>query len=278
MSINDQDFAFVAREVKDRSGLVLTADKSYLLETRLGPIARREGHASVGDFLRAVRTKRDERAIAQIVDALSTNETFFFRDKFPFDLVREAVIPEIFNTRGRGARVRVWCAACSTGQEPYSLAMTFEEMRAVGVPVEAEIVATDMSDRVLEKARAGVYTQFEVQRGLPITHLVKYFTKQGENWRANDRLRAQIDFRRVNLLEPFMGLGQFDLIFCRNVLIYFDAEAKRRTLERLAGQMVEPGFLLLGGSETVMGITEAFLAAPNKRGLYRRNAAWRKAA
>jgi chemotaxis protein methyltransferase CheR len=278
MSISDQDFAFVAREVKERSGLVLTPDKAYLLETRLGPIARREGHSGIGDFLRAVRTKRDERAIAAIVDALSTNETFFFRDKFPFDLVRETIAPEIFSARGRGVRLRVWCAACSTGQEPYSLAITFEEMRAAGVPVEAEIIATDLSDRVLEKARAGVYTQFEVQRGLPITQLVKYFSKQGENWRINDRLRAQIDFRRANLLEPISGLGQFDIVFCRNVLIYFDGETKRRTLERIAGQMQEPGYLLLGGSETVMGVTDAFVAAPNKRGLYRRNAAWRKAA
>jgi len=278
MSISETDFDFIAREVKERSGLVLSHDKAYLLDTRLAPIARRDGFTSVADMLRTARTRRDEKILAQVVDALSTNETFFFRDKTPFELLRETVVPELFAAKGRGARLKVWCAACSTGQEPYSVAMTFEEMRAVGTPIEADIVATDLSERVLEKARAGVYSQFEVQRGLPITLLLKYFSKQGESWRVNDRLRAQVDFRRLNLLEPFSAMGQFDVIFCRNVLIYFDSETKRRTLERLAGHLHERGFLILGGSESTMGITEAFHSAPARRGLYVRNAAWRKAA
>lgn len=278
MSIPGVDFEFIAREVKERSGLVLTPEKAYLLETRLAPIARREGIATVAELLRVVRTRREERVIAQIVDALSTNETFFFRDKTPFDAVRDTVIPALFTAKGRGARLRVWCAACSTGQEPYSLAMTFEEMRAAGQPVEAEIIATDLSERVLEKARSGLYGQFEVQRGLPIQMLVKHFTKQGEAWKISDRIRSQVDFRKVNLLEPFGSLGQFDLVFCRNVLIYFDAEAKKRVLERIAAQMHDHSFLVLGGSESTMGITDAFQSAPNRRSLHTRTAGWRKAA
>ncbi len=278
MTISTVDFDFVAREVKERSGLVLTPDKGYLLDTRLGPLARKDGFASVEEMLRTARVRRDERVLAAIVDALSTNETFFFRDKIPFESVREHIVPKLFAAKGKGARIRAWCAACSTGQEPYSLAMTFEEMRAAGQPIEAEIIATDLSDRVLEKCRAGLYSQFEVQRGLPITHLMKYFSKQGESWRVNDRLRAQIEFRRVNLLEQFNTLGMFDIVFCRNVLIYFDADAKKRTLERIAAQSHPHGFLLMGGAESTLGVTDAFQPTPDRRGLYARNAAWRKAA
>lgn len=278
MNISAIDFDFVAREVKERSGLVLTPDKGYLLDTRLGPLARKDGFASVEEMLRTARVRRDERVLAAIVDALSTNETFFFRDKIPFESVREFIVPKLFAAKGKGARIRAWCAACSTGQEPYSLAMTFEEMRAAGQPIEAEIIATDLSDRVLEKCRAGLYSQFEVQRGLPITHLMKYFTKQGESWKVNDRLRAQVEFRRVNLLEQFTTMGMFDIVFCRNVLIYFDAEAKKRTLERIAAQSHPHAFLLMGGAESTLGITDAFQPAPDRRGLYARNANWRKAA
>jgi chemotaxis protein methyltransferase CheR len=274
----DVDFTFIAREVKARSGLVLTPDKAYLLETRLAPIARRENLADVAALLAAARTRRDDRLIWQITDALTTNETFFFRDKTPFDLFKDTILPTLSKSRGPKPRLRIWCAAASTGQEPYSIAMILDELRASGRAIDAEIIATDISDRVLEKARAGLYSQFEVQRGLPVQMLVRYFEKAGDLWRISDRIRSMVRFQRHNLLEECRALGRFDVVFCRNVLIYFEPDAKRASLERIASVTADDGYLLLGAAETVMGVTDAFQSTPEKRGLYSRNASWRKAA
>ncbi len=272
------DFDYVSREVKARSGLVLTPDKAYLLDTRLSPIARKEGFLSVQELVTTARARRDERLLSAVTDALTTNETFFFRDKTPFDLFKDVMAPELARKRAAPARLRIWCAACSTGQEPYSLAILLEELRAEGRGLDCEIVATDISERVLEKARAGLYSQFEVQRGLPIQMLMRYFEKTGDMWRASDRLRALVRFQKFNLLEEPRALGRFDIVFCRNVLIYFDAESKRAALERIASVLAEDGYLVLGGAETVMGVTDTFAAAPDKRGLYMRNAKSRRAA
>lgn len=274
----ESEFAFVVREVKLRSGLILTPDKAYLLETRLGPIARKEGFASLKELIVAARSRRDERLLWAITDALTTNETFFFRDKTPFDLFQGAILPKLVAKKGAGGRARILCAACSTGQEPYSLAMLLDEMKAMGQGLDAEILGVDISDRVLEKARSGLYSQFEVQRGLPSRLLVKYFEKSGDMWRINDRIRAAARFQRFNLLEDLRALGKFDVVFCRNVLIYFDQPTKRQTLEKLAAATNEDGFLILGAAETLMGVTDAYEAAPEQRGLYKRNAAWRAAA
>lgn len=274
---NEADFMFVSKEVRARSGLVLTPDKAYLLEARLGPIARRENFSTVADFMRAIRQRPDEQLLWQITDALTTNETFFFRDKTPFDLLRGTILPEMERRRG-GGRVRFWCAAASTGQEPYSIAMVLDEARAMGRGVDCEIVATDISERVLEKARAGQYSQFEVQRGLPIQLLMKHFEKSGDLWRISDRLRAMVRFQRYNLLDDLRPLGRFDVVFCRNVLIYFEPDVKRQVLEKIAAAMPDDGYLILGGAETVIGVTEAFSPLPGHHGLYMRNSTWRKVA
>lgn len=277
-ALPDHEFQFIAREIRARSGLVLTPDKSYLLETRLAPIARKEGFASVLELISAVRVRRDDRLLWVIADALTTNETFFFRDKTPFDQFRDLVVPDLMKARPPGARLRIWCAACSSGQEPYSLAMLVQELRAVGKIGDVEIVATDISDRVMEKARAGLYSQFEVQRGLPVQMLVKHFEKAGDLWRLSERIRSMVRFQRHNLLEDARVLGKFDIVYCRNVLIYFEGDAKRRTLEMIAGTMAEDGVLFLGAAETTLGITDAFASSPDRRGLYRRVAGWRRAA
>jgi chemotaxis protein methyltransferase CheR len=274
----EAEFAFIAREVRLRSGLVLTSDKSYLLETRLSPIMRREGFSSLKELIVAARSRRDEKMLWAITDALTTNETFFFRDKTPFDLFKDAVVPSLVKARGASPRVRILCAACSTGQEPYSLAMLIDELRDMGITLNAEIVGVDISDRVLEKAKAGLYSQFEVQRGLPAKQLVKHFEKVNDMWRISDRIRGAVRFQRFNLLEDLRSLGRFDVVFCRNVLIYFDQPTKKLTLERLAGSMPEDGFLLLGAAETLMGVTDAFESVPDRRGLYRRNARWKASA
>lgn len=268
MPMAEADFQFIAGEVKARAGLVLTPDRSYLLETRLAPIARKESLASVAELGAAARLRRDERLIWQITDALMTSETHFFRDRKPFELLRDRIIPELQQARPQG-RLRIWCAAASTGQEAFSIAMLLDDLRASGRGVDAEIIATDISERVLEKARAGLFSQFEVQRGLPVRTLIRHFEKVGELWRIADRIRAMVRFQRFNLLDDLKPLGAFDIVLCRNVLHTFDAGTRRAVLERIGAQMPDDGVLLLGASESTVGVTDAF--AP-EGGFYRRNA------
>jgi chemotaxis protein methyltransferase CheR len=202
---------------------------------------------------------------------MTTNETFFFRDKVPFDHFRASIMPEILRARADRRRVRIWCAAGSTGQEPYSLAVCLKEMGAAIRGWRIEIIATDLSQEVLEKSRAGIYSQFEVQRGLPIQMLVKYFQQTGGLWQINADIRAMVQHRQMNLLHDFSRFGAFDVIFCRNVLIYFDQDTKIDVFKRLA-QATEPdGFLVLGAAETMVGLTDVFKSLPERRGLYRPN-------
>jgi chemotaxis protein methyltransferase CheR len=243
--VNSQDFDFVAQLLRRRAGIVLTGDKMYLLESRLAPLARKEGLPSIDDLIQVVRARRDERLITQVVDVMTTNETFFFRDKTPFDHFKEAIMPALASAR-RGQRIRIWNAACSTGQEPYSLAMMLDQQPSLSGGVPVEIVATDISDRCLERARQGLFTQFEVQRGIPIQMLMHYFTQQDDHWRISERIRSMVTFRKFNLMDPSYNLGKFDVVFCRNVLIYFDAPTKTDILDRIAAQLNPGGFLLLG--------------------------------
>jgi len=202
---------------------------------------------------------------------MTTNETFFFRDKVPFDHFRDTIMPEMLKLRAARKSLRIWCAAGSTGQEPYSLAMCLKEMSAALSGWRVEILATDLSQEVLEKSRTGIYSQFEVQRGLPIQMLVKYFKQIGELWQINPDIRGMVAHRQLNLLHDFGQLGCFDVIFCRNVLIYFDQETKANIFGRLVRSMEPDGFLVLGAAETVVGLTEAFKPIGDRRGLYRPN-------
>ena len=205
---------------------------------------------------------------------MTTNETFFFRDKTPFDHVaRHRSLPALIAARAREKRLRIWCTAAASGQEPYSLAMILAGMKARLAGWRVNILATDLSGEVLENAKAGLYCQFEVQRGLPIQLLVKYFTQVGEAWQISPALRAMVQFRPINLLNDFSALGSFDIVFCRNVLIYFDQETKTDVLNRLVPQIPADGYLLLGAAETVIGLTDAFKPVADKRGLYAPNAA-----
>ncbi|MCR6658649.1 MAG: protein-glutamate O-methyltransferase CheR [Asticcacaulis sp.] len=235
-------------------------------------MARREGFANVSALLSALRTKRDEKLMAAVTDAMTTNETFFFRDKIPFDQFKSDILPALAKTRLSGD-IKVWCAACSTGQEPYSLAMLMDEARIQYPRLNLDILATDISERCLEKAQAGLYTQFEVQRGLPITMMVKHFEKVDEMWRISPKLRSSIRFKKMNLLDDLRMVGRQDVIYCRNVLIYFDLETKKRVLEQMATLLADDGCLFLGAAETVLGITDAFKPMPGMRGLYVKNQA-----
>jgi chemotaxis protein methyltransferase CheR len=266
--VNSQDFEFVAQLLRKRAGIVLTGDKMYLLESRLAPLARKEGLPSIDDLIHVVRSRREERLIGQVVDVMTTNETFFFRDKTPFEHLKDSIFPMLGNAR-RGGRIRVWCAACSTGQEPFSIAMLLDQHPELTGGVPVEIVGTDISDRCLERARQGLFTQFEVQRGLPIQMLMHYFTQQDDHWRISERMRQQVTFRKQNLIDPNIALGKFDVVFLRNVLVYFDGPTKGEVLDRVALQMNPGGFLMLGATESAVGLSTAFEATQDRRGLYK---------
>ena len=268
--MNPTEYEYLRKLLKERSGLDLSADKQYLIESRLLPLARKAGLADIAELVQKLHGG-SSALITSVVEAMTTNETFFFRDKVPFDHFRETIMTEIIKARASRRSVRIWCAAGSTGQEPYSLAMCLKEMGAALSGWRIEIIATDLSQEVLEKSKVGLYSQFEVQRGLPIQMLVKYFKQTGEFWQINPELRAMVQHRQLNLLHDFSQLGTFDVIFCRNVLIYFDQETKINIFQCLCKAMEADGFLVLGAAETVVGLTDAFKPFPDKRGLYKPN-------
>jgi len=259
-------FSSLAAFLHARSGLVLGPDKLYLVETRLGPLMRREKIADLAALVARLQTA--EPLAREVVELMTTNETFFFRDGKPFEHVKASALRRIHAARPPGQPIRIWSAACSTGQEAYSLAMIVAESRPWLGDRRVEIVGTDLSREVLARAREGLYSQFEVQRGLPIQLLVKYFRQEGTNWRIAEEIRAMVTWREGNLLGDLRGLGRFDIVFCRNVLIYFDQPTKSRVLEAIAAQMPPDGVLYLGGAETVLGITDRFSAIPGERGVY----------
>jgi chemotaxis protein methyltransferase CheR len=266
--VTPPDYEYLRKLLRDHSGLDLSADKQYLIESRLLPLARKAGLPGISELVQKMKSG-SASTISQVVEAMTTNETFFFRDKVPFDHFRESIMPEIIQARAGRKSIRIWCAAGSTGQEPYSLAMCLKEMSAALAGWRVEILATDLSQEVLEKSKAGIYSQFEVQRGLPIQMLVKYFKQTGELWQVNADIRAMVQHRQLNLLHDFSQLGVFDVIFCRNVLIYFDQDTKINIFNRLAKATEPDGFLVLGAAETVVGLTDVFKPYPERRGLYR---------
>ncbi|MEI8395718.1 MAG: protein-glutamate O-methyltransferase [Rhodospirillaceae bacterium] len=263
-----EDFDLFSNMVKQRSGLVLTKDKAYLLESRLMPVARKWNLKGLEDLAATVRARKDESLLRDITEAMTTNESSFFRDQKPFDLFKQLVLPKLLESRASKRQIRIWSAACSSGQEAYSLSMMLMEEQSKVSGWKVEIVGTDISAEMVERSRAGVYTQFEVQRGLPITMLVKYFKQNGDKWQISPQIRQMASFREFNLLGDLSSLGQFDVVFCRNVLIYFDQPTKTKVLEQISRIMPPDGVLYLGGAETVLGITERFKPLEGQRGLY----------
>lgn len=262
-----EDFDFVAKMLKDRSGLIITRDKAYLLESRLTPVARKRGMKGLEDLVSGLRTAGED-LLREVTEAMTTNESFFFRDIKPFEQFRQVVLPHLIQGRAARRQIRIWSAACSTGQEPYTLGMILKEEAAKIAGWKLDIVATDISKDALDRAKAGCYTQFEAQRGLPIQMLVKYFKQEGDKWQIVPELRAMVQFREFNLLTDPSALGQFDVVFCRNVLIYFDQATKGAVLARIARMLAPDGMLYLGGAETVLGVSEKFVPLPGQRGIY----------
>ncbi len=261
------DFDLYQTLLKEKSGLTLTQDKCYLLDSRLTPVARKHNFATLDAMTLALRAMPPNDLVKDVVEAMTTNETSFYRDSKPFDQFRDIIIPHLQKNRP-GKRVRIWCAAASTGQEPYSLAMLIKENAAKLPGWNFEIIATDIDTAVLETARRAEYSQFEVQRGLPIQMLMKYFEQKGDRWALKHDIKSMIQFKYFNLLDPMTALGKFDIIFCRNVLIYFDRETKTKVLQNMSTLLPDDGFMLLGGAETVLGITDAFKPMDGTRGIY----------
>jgi chemotaxis protein methyltransferase CheR len=261
-------FNTFAALLKSRSGLIIGPDKTYLLETRLTVLMRREKLADLNALADRLGRSGAEPLMREVVEAMTTNESFFFRDDKPFQHFRTQALPRLIASRGPGASLRIWSAASSTGQEAYSLAMILAENKSVVGDRTIEIIGTDIAREPLTRARDGIYTQFEVQRGLPVQHLMKYFKKEDPHWRISPAIRQMAQFREFNLLGDLRPLGRFDIVFCRNVLIYFDQPTKTRVLEAIAGVMPPDGMLYLGGAETVLGITPRFAPLPGERGVY----------
>lgn len=263
------DFDIYMELLKEKSGLVLTLDKTYLLESRLNPVASKWGFSSLDTLTNELRIAPDPKLIYDIVEAMTTNETSFFRDMRPFETFKNHTIPYMLQTRIHERKLRIWCAASSSGQEPYSLAMILKDHETQFSRWNIDILATDISKAILDAARKGLYSQFEVQRGLPIQMLMAHFTKQeNDRWQLSDKIMKMVNFQQFNLLDSMAGLGKFDIIFCRNVLIYFDEKTKSDIFARMARQLTDDGLLYLGGAETVIGITDEFAPVPEQRGLY----------
>lgn len=268
MQLAAPEITFLADLLKKQSGLVISMDKAYLQETRLVPIARKHGMEGLTELVKALQEGSNAKLVHEVTDAMTTNETFFFRDGKPFDIFRDTVLPQVMKARAAQKSIRIWCAAASTGQEPYSLAIIVKEMAAELKGWNVEMVATDISTESLARARSGRYSQFEVQRGLPIQLMIKYFKKTESFWEIDASLKTMVKFREFNLLDDYRRLGRFDIVFCRNVLIYFDTIIKADILQRMRRLMPDDGVLFLGGSETVFGITEAFKIVSGQRGVY----------
>ena len=258
MTLAAADFAYIRDVVRRHSAIVLDPGKEYLVESRLVPVARSEGEPSISGLVARMRTERSGQLTSRVVDAMTTNETSFFRDLHPFEAMRRSVLPELVRRRAAERRLRIWCGASSSGQEPYSLTMVVKDVVPASPGFSVELLATDLSTEMLERTRAGTYSQLEVNRGLPVAMLVRHFDKRGTQWQVKPELRSMIETRLLNLAVPFPSLGSFDVVFLRNVLIYFDAATKRAVLARVRQVMRPDGYLFLGGAETTLGIDDAF--------------------
>jgi chemotaxis protein methyltransferase CheR len=264
-----QDFEYLRDILYKRSGLALTEDKIYLLESRLMPLAKPKGLNTLDELVGYLRSHLDEAFLRELTDAMTTNESMFFRDNKPFEQFKKIVLPKVMEAKAMTKTIRIWSAACSNGQEPYSLAMLMKEEGAKLAGWNIEIMATDLCSKVVQKAKEGVYSQFEVQRGLPIAMLMKYFVQQpGNQWQLKPEIRSMVKFQEKNLLDNIALMGMFDIIMCRNVLIYFDDKAKGAVLDQMTKMLPRHGFLYLGSTETTIGVTTKYQDVPNERGLY----------
>lgn len=259
MTISTNDFDYVRGMVRDRAAIVLESDKQYLVDARLVNLAFKEGFASAEDLVGRLRAQPREELMQKVIEAMTTNETMFFRDIHPFEVLRKHILPELINKRGAQRALNMWCGASSSGQEPYSVMMLLREHFPQLTSWSVTFIATDLSSEILARARAGVYNQLEVNRGLPAPLLLKYFTKQGMNWQIKEELRQAIEFREMNLCQAWPTMPQMDIVFLRNVLIYFDVETKKAILGRIRRLLRPDGYLFVGSAETTLNLDDSFV-------------------
>lgn len=258
MSLSGPDIDFVSSVVRARAAIVLDHSKAYLIESRLVALARERGDASVQDLIRALRANPNGPVRDQVVEAMTTNETSFFRDVHPFKALSDTILPDLLVQRGRERSINIWCAASSSGQEPYTIAMLIQELIGADPSWRVRLLATDIDTKMLQRTKEGIYNQFEINRGLPAQLLVRYFARHGMNYQVDPRLRAMIETKFVNLAEPLPPMPQMDIVFLRNVLIYFDVETKRKILQGVKKVLRPDGYLFLGGAETTMNVDDSW--------------------
>ena len=269
MQISDSSSRILAGLLEARTGQQLTMSRRWRIETALSSLLRERGIATLDELITILVMGKEPNLSQKVVEALLNNETYFFRDRAPFDMLQRHALPELVQRREKTKRLRIWSAGCSTGQEVYSLSMLFAEEPEKWRGWTVDILGTDVSTACIDRARAGTYSQFEVQRGLGIGQMIKWFEESPEGWRAVEPLRKHVRLQVHNLLEPAPHPGEFDIVLCRNVLLYLSLEKKKIAFERIAGAMAEDGWLMLGAGETVIGQTNKLAGDMKARGLYR---------
>ena len=262
--ITPEEYKVFSKYILDISGIMLGIGKEYLIETRLNPILTKLGCKSFAELYHKVRMDQTKTIEKNIIDAISTNETYFFRDRAPFELIQHKIIPDLIDTRSKVVKprtpikIRIWSAASSTGQEIYSIAIVLKELYLNPAKYEIKLLGTDISNAAITQASYGKYNKFEIARGLPPEKARKYFNPDGDHWRIQDEIRSMAVFQKINLMQPFIGLGKFDIIFCRNVAIYFNPQERSRLYEKIAGVLEPDGYLLIGATESLTNDTKLF--------------------
>lgn len=268
MFATTESLVFLRDLVYRRSAIVLEAEKDYLIDSRLTPLVREVGLRSVDELVHKLRANLATPLATQVIEAMTTNETFFFRDFHPFEALKLRLVPELLKARSAQRSLRIWCAAASTGQEPYSIAMTLRDTFPELANWDVQIFATDLNSAVLARAREGKYRQLEVNRGLPAPMLIKYFDRAGADWQLKPAIREMVKFQELNLLDPWLTVGTQDLVFMRNILIYFDVDTKRRILGRVRQTLRADGFLIMGGAETTTNLDDGYAPVRIGTGVY----------
>lgn len=273
MKLASAEVASVSGLILDLCGIMLDESKGYLIESRLAPVAQQLGLGSYTELVHKARTSYDQALLKQIIDAITTNETLFFRDDSPFEALQHKALPELIDAKAKSAfpkRLRIWSAACSTGQEPYSIAMTLHELIPDVNSWDVTILATDICDAAIEQASAGAYTAFEVDRGMKANYLTRYLTRHQSQWKVRDEVRALVSFQRLNLMSPYTGLGPFDIVFCRNVAIYFTPEGRRDVFQRISKTLTKDGYLFVGCAESLADLGPQYTPHHHCRGMFYR--------
>lgn len=273
IKISPNEIKSVAQYIYDISGIYLDSNKTYLFETRLSSIAEELGCKSFLELYNKAKADRTKQIERKIIDAISTNETLFFRDKGPFELLQHKLLPEIIDARTSPTssikpHVKIWSAAASTGQELYSIAITIKELIPDPSQYRFQLIGTDISDKAIAQASYGKYNKFEIERGLPRNQLQRYFSPAGDFWKIKDEIRAMVNFRKMNLMGPFIGLGKFDIIFCRNVAIYFTLPDRKKLFNKIADCLVDDGFLVIGSTESLTGVCPRFVPKRHLRSIF----------